>query len=84
MRGAVRVDGNAIAGMLAEVLGGDVTTLVGVCRGCGSAAPLAETVVELDDRAAIVVCRDCTMTLFTVLREEGRLILGSLHELRAG
>lgn len=81
MRGAVRVDGNAIAGMLAEVLGGDITSRIGVCDGCGAAAPLAEAVVELDDRAAIVVCRSCTMTLLTVLRSEGRLILGSLREL---
>ena len=37
------VDGNAAAGMLADVFTGDVTTIVGVCGGCGSIAPLADS-----------------------------------------
>ena len=77
------VDGNAAAGMLWDVFGADVTALVGVCGGCGNASPLAETVVELDEAAAIVRCRACTHTLFTVLRDgDGvRLVLGMLHEI---
>jgi len=77
------VDGNAAAGMLWDVFGTDVTALVGVCGGCGAAVPFAETVVELDEAAAIVRCRSCTHTLFTVLRDEQgvRLILGVLHEI---
>lgn len=79
---ASTVDGNAAAGMLWDVFGTDVTALVGVCGGCGSAAAFAETIVELDEAAAIVRCRSCTHTLFTVLRDgQGtRLILGMLHE----
>src|SRR5262245_40259016 len=65
---ASTVDGNAAAGMLWDVFGADVTALIGVCGGCGSHAPMAETVVELDEVAAIVRCRACTHTLFTVLR----------------
>ncbi|WP_374977949.1 DUF6510 family protein [Microbacterium trichothecenolyticum] len=77
------VDGNAAAGMLWDVFGADVTALVGVCGGCGDASPVAEAVVELDETAAIVRCRSCTHTLFTVLREgeQVRLVLGMLHEI---
>ncbi|MDT0143683.1 DUF6510 family protein [Microbacterium sp. PRC9] len=77
------VDGNAAAGLLWDVFGTDVTALVGVCGGCGDAAPLAEAVVEIDETAAIVRCRSCTHTLFTVLRDgdEMRLVLGMLHEI---
>jgi hypothetical protein len=77
------VDGNAAAGLLWDVFGADVTALVGVCGGCGSAAPLAEAVVELDEVAAIVRCRTCKHTLLTVLRQgDGvRLVLGMLGEL---
>lgn len=77
------VDGNAAAGMLWDVFGTDVTALVGVCGGCGASAPFAETVVEIDEVAAIVRCRSCTHTLFTVLRDgQGvRLVLGALHEI---
>ena len=80
------VDGNAAAGMLWDVFGADVTALIGVCGGCGAAAPLAETVVELDESAAIVRCRSCTHTLFTVLRDaEGvRLRIGMLREIARG
>ena len=80
------VDGNAVAGMLWDVFGADVTVLIGVCRSCGTGARLAEAVVELDDVAAIVRCRACTHTLFTVMREDDgmRLVIGSLGELTRG
>lgn len=76
------VDGNAAAGMLWDVFGADVTALIGVCGGCGDASHLAEAVVEIDESAAIVRCRACTHTLFTVLRDgDGvRLVIGVLHE----
>ena len=77
------VDGNAAAGILSEVFAGDVTLLTGECGGCGAVAPFAETVVELDEVAAIVRCRGCTHTLVTVLRSEQgvRVVIGSLREL---
>lgn len=77
------VDGNAVAGMLWDVFGADVTAVIGVCGSCGARARLAQAVVELDDVAAIVRCRACTHTLFTVLRDGGgmRLVIGSLGEL---
>lgn len=80
---ASRVDGNAAAGLLSEAFEGDVTMLVGVCGGCGAMAPIAETVVELDESAAIVRCRSCTHTLLTVLRagEGVRIVFGALREL---
>lgn len=78
------VDGNAVAGMLSDVLSGDATTLVGTCAGCGAVAFVAEAVVELDDVAAIIRCRTCTHTLLTVLQDgDGiRLVFGTLGELR--
>jgi hypothetical protein len=77
------VDGNAAAGLLWDVFEADVTALVAVCGGCRQGAPVAEAVVEIDDTAAIVRCRTCTHTLFTVLRHEGgvRLVMGTLHEI---
>lgn len=79
------VDGNAAAGLLSELFDTDVTSLIAVCGGCGSAAPLAETTVEIDEAAAIVRCRSCTHTLLTVLREPARLrvVFGSLRALES-
>ena len=81
---ASTVDGNAAAGMLWDVFGADVTALIGVCGGCGSTAPMAEAIVELDETAAIVRCRGCTHTLVTVLRDDrgARVVIGALRELR--
>lgn len=80
------VDGNALAGIMADLLGGEITQMNAVCGGCGAAGPLAETVVELDDAAAIVRCRSCTHTLLTVLRDGGqvRIVIGMLRELARG
>jgi hypothetical protein len=77
------VDGNAAAGMMWDVFGADVTALIGVCGGCGAAAPMAEAIVELDETAAILRCRGCTHTLVTVLRDEhgARVVIGALREL---
>lgn len=79
----VRVDGNALAGILAPVFAGEVTSIVGRCRECGSTAPLAEAVVELDDLCAIVLCRGCTHTLLTVMRDRDgvQLTFGALGRL---
>jgi len=68
---STRVDGNALAGMLESILKSDPTMLVVTCGGCGTAATLAEVVVELDEVCGIVLCRSCTHTLFTVMRDGG-------------
>lgn len=83
MHGMSIVDGNAVAGMLADVIAGDPTTVRGTCGGCGDASLLAEAVVEIDSVAAIVRCRRCTMTLFTLVHADGRMRwrIGSLTEL---
>jgi len=67
---ATAVDGNVLAGLLSDVFTGDATTIIGVCGGCDSSAPLAEAMVEIDEMAAIVRCRGCSHTLFTVIRDE--------------
>lgn len=86
MAGYSKVDGNALAGVFVDLFAGDITSMTGVCNGCGTAAPFAECVVELDDVAAIARCRTCTSTLFTVFHGDGRgvrLVLGSLGSFAA-
>lgn len=64
------VDGNAVAGALHGMFRADPTMLIVACGHCGTAGPLAGTVVEQDDYAAIVRCRTCTRTLLTVFEED--------------
>ena len=85
MNASTVVDGNAIAGMMLDIFGADVTALFGTCAACESEARFAEAVVELDRHIAIVRCRSCTRTLFTVLHAESdpRLVIGALGAIRA-
>lgn len=77
------VDGNAIAGLLADVFVGEPSTLVVVCRHCGLSGPLGATDVEDDAVAAIVRCRGCTRTLLTAMRSDTgvSITVGSLDRL---
>lgn len=71
----VRVDGNAIAGPLSELLTADMTMAVVTCGPCGSGSVLATAVVELDSAGFIVLCPSCRHTLFTVVKTGDRMTL---------
>ena len=66
-----RVDGNALAGILAEFMSTDASTLRITCRHCGQHGDLAEVVVERDQVGSIVRCRGCAHTLLVILRDAG-------------
>jgi ribosomal protein S27E len=65
------LDGNALAGLLAEVFGGEMTSTVVTCRTCGFTAALAETVVYSRLPGAIVRCRNCTELLMVITQIRG-------------
>jgi len=69
------LDGNALAGRLAGVLGAEPTLARLTCSHCRSVSVLAESVVEQDDGGAIVRCRSCTRTLLTVVERAGEIRL---------
>lgn len=81
-----RVDGNALAGFLDDSLTVDLTEAMAECGRCSARFLLAETVVEVDEVSAIVLCRSCTHTLFTVFRTDRgtKIVLGGLGELALG
>jgi hypothetical protein len=78
-----RVDGNALAGLFEDSFAVDVTTATAACRRCGARFLLAEAIVEVDEASAIVLCRSCTHTLFTLFRSEPRttIVFDALAEL---
>jgi hypothetical protein len=69
------IDGNALAGPLADVFAFDMTVAVGRCAGCGRSAPLAE--VRAFTRAAGLVarCPACDTVLLRMVRAPGRIWL---------
>ena len=54
------LDGNAIAGLLVEVFGAELTTATGTCAHCGATGPVAELEVYLQAPGTVVRCRSCS------------------------
>jgi Family of unknown function (DUF6510) len=65
------LDGNAIAGLLLEVFGADLTTATGECASCGARGPLAETEVYLRAPGTVVRCRTCSSILMVLVTVHG-------------
>lgn len=63
------LDGNAIAGLLHQVFGRDMTAVNGVCVSCGATRPMAELTVYLRAPGTVVRCASCedvVMVLVTI------------------
>jgi hypothetical protein len=65
------LDGNAIAGLLRDVFGAELTTADGTCAGCGARGALAETEVFLDAPGTVVRCRVCRSVLMVLVTVRG-------------
>ena len=67
------LDGNILAGTLAEFLVPDATMIEGRCGGCRHIAPLAEAVVYPDAPGLVVRCRACSHVLAKIIDAGERL-----------
>lgn len=65
------LDGNAIAGLLLDVFGVEMTTAASVCAGCGARAPVAELEVWLRGPGTVVRCRRCSSILMVLVDVRG-------------
>jgi hypothetical protein len=69
----LRLDGNAAAGILAEVFAAEMTTAVGACAHCGATNPLGAVQVYAQAPGTVLRCPDCTAVLMTIVRAHDRL-----------
>jgi hypothetical protein len=65
------LDGNAIAGLLRDLFGAEMTTATGVCAHCGATAQVAELVVYGRAPGTVVRCRSCTGLLMVFVEVRG-------------
>jgi hypothetical protein len=65
------LDGNAIAGDLAEIFGPDLTAATCVCATCGASGFVAETVVYMRGPGRVVRCRACSAVLIVLVTIRG-------------
>jgi hypothetical protein len=64
----LRLDGNAAAGLLAEVFAFDVTTAEAVCSGCGAVGPAGALAVYGLTMGAILRCPTCDNAVVRISR----------------
>ena len=65
------LDGNAIAGLLLDVFGAEMTTATGVCLHCNAVGLLAEQAVYNRAPGTVVRCRACTGVLMVLVDVRG-------------
>lgn len=65
------LDGNAIAGLLQEVFGTEMTDAVRTCAACGATGPVAQTLVYRQAPGTVVRCRSCTGLLMVIVAVRG-------------
>jgi len=65
------LDGNAIAGLLHDVFGDEMTTAASVCGHCGDERPVAELVAYVQAPGTVVRCRTCARVLMVMVELRG-------------
>jgi hypothetical protein len=70
-----RLDGNAAAGLLAEVFALEATTAIVRCSGCGHEDPLGAATVYANAPGVIVRCRGCTGVLMRFAEIRDRVVV---------
>ena len=68
----LRLDGNALAGMLAELFGFEMTGERGGCAGCGAVNQLGAMLVYAHGMGAVVCCPGCGQSVLRIARGQGR------------
>jgi len=77
------LDGNAIAGLLTDVFGEEMTTAVGTCAACGAAREVATFAVYMRAPGTVARCPTCASLLmvFVTIRHITCVDLGGLAAL---
>ena len=71
----MHLDGNAAAGLLAEVFTVEATTAVVTCAGCGASGPLGAAVAYVSDIGTVVRCATCEEVLIRGAEIRDRVVL---------
>ena len=66
------LDGNAAAGLLQQIFGGEMTTVAATCATCGTTAPIGESVLYAGGPGTVIRCRSCGGVLVVITQVRGR------------
>lgn len=68
----MRLDGNAIGGLLLELFGLEMTDATGVCGSCGAREQVARLDVYVQAPGVVGRCCHCEAVLIRIVRGQGR------------
>ena len=68
----MRLDGNAIGGLLREIFTMEMTTAETTCAGCGAVNALGRVQVYLHGPGTVVRCPGCESVLMRIVHGGGR------------
>ena len=71
----LKLDGNAVGGLLGEIFVEEMTTAVTSCASCGAVREIGALAVYVRAPGAVARCPGCDGVLLRVARAEGRLWL---------
>jgi hypothetical protein len=72
----LRVDGNALAGVLGEVFVHEMTSARIACDGCGEVEPIGAEHAYVHAPGIVLRCRHCEDVLLVVTQRGGGYLLG--------
>jgi Zn finger protein HypA/HybF involved in hydrogenase expression len=68
----MRLDGNAIGGLLREIFAMEMTSALGTCANCGAVNEVGRVQVYIHAPGTVVRCPACEAVLMRVVRGRGR------------
>jgi Zn finger protein HypA/HybF involved in hydrogenase expression len=68
----MKLDGNAIGGLLREIFAMEMTTAESTCAGCGAVNAVGRVEVYIQAPGTVVRCPDCGAVLMRIVRGKGR------------
>jgi hypothetical protein len=71
----LKLDGNAIGGLLGEIFIGEMTVARSTCDSCGAVREVGALTVYAQAPGAVMRCPSCEAVLLRVVRSEGRIWL---------
>jgi Family of unknown function (DUF6510) len=68
----MKLDGNAIGGLLREIFAMEMTNAVGTCASCGAVNEVGRVHVYMHAPGTVVRCPSCEQVLMRIVRGGGR------------
>lgn len=68
----MKLDGNAIGGLLREIFTMEMTNAEGTCAGCGAVNAVGRVDVYVNAPGAVVRCPACGQVLMRIVHGKGR------------